>query len=293
MNESERNYASGSYVPKKKTARKYRTRRLCFILIVIIIIWWFNNFTLKITKTEIKSDKLVSPVRIVVISDLHASSHGISNKRIIGKIRRSKPDIVTVLGDMYTTGSSHDKVDIAVDLIQDIADENYPVYVVTGEHDLDHDYIKAVEETGAHVMNYKEEIVEMNGNKLQIMGIDNVYYSDTFDLTHEFTLRSDCFSILLAHIPDYDKLSAFKADLTLCADTHGEMIQLPFDLGPLYSSKYNSWLPQILLDEKICDKGLFPYDGGNMFITSGIGVSPAPIRFNNRPEIAVIDLVPE
>lgn len=31
---------------------------------------------------------------------------------------------------------------------------------------------------------------------------------------------------------------------------------------------------------------------GFMYITSGIGNSPFPARFNNRPEIAVIDIVP-
>ena len=278
---------------RKPSKGKYRFRRLCLFLIIVLLIWWFNNFTLKVTKAEVKSDKIDSPVRIAVISDLHVSSGGISSKRIVRRIRRENPDIVMVLGDMYTTGSSLDKVETAVDLIRNISDKGYPVYLVTGEHDLDHDYIKAVGDAGAHVMNYKEELIELNGNKLQIMGIDNVFYSDTFDLTSEFTLREDCFSILLAHIPNYEKFSSFGADLTLCADTHGEMVQLPFDLGPVYSSSYGCLFPQLTLDEEIYDKGMFPYAGGNMFITSGIGVSPAPIRFNNRPEIAVIDVVPE
>lgn len=283
----------GEKTCRKPSKVKYRFRRLCLFLVIVLLIWWFNNFTLKVITVEVKSNKLTSPVRIAVISDLHASSVGISNKRIVRKICREKPDIVTVLGDMYTTGSSRDKVETAVDLIRNISDEGYPVYLVTGEHDLDHDYIEAVGDAGAHVMNYKEEIVELNGNKLQIMGIDNVFYSDTFDLTNEFTLREDCFSLLLAHIPNYEKFSSFRADLTLCADTHGEMVQLPFDLGPVYSSSYGCLFPQLTLDEEIYDKGMFPYAGGNMFITSGIGVSPAPIRFNNRPEIAVIDVVPE
>ena len=30
-----------------------------------------------------------------------------------------------------------------------------------------------------------------------------------------------------------------------------------------------------------------------MFITSGIGVYPAPVRLNNRPEVAGIDLIPK
>ncbi len=293
MNEGEKPLTAEKDKPKKKSAAKYRLRRLSLFLIIILLIWWLNNFTIKTTKLEIESDKVDSSFRIAAISDLHASPMGIGNERIIKKICKQNPDIVTILGDMYTTGSSWETIEIAVDLIEGIVDEGYPVYVVTGEHDMDEEYIDAVAETGAHVMNYKEEIIELNGNRIQIVGIDNAYYSDTFDLRKEFTVRDDCFSLLLAHIPNYDKLSLFGADLTLCADTHGEMVQLPFDLGPVYSSNYTKWFPQITLGEEIYDKGIFPYSGGNMFITSGLGASPAPIRFNNRPEVVVIDVIPE
>ncbi len=292
MNEGEIKVSGESPLPRRRRPR-YRLRRFCFFFTILLFIWWFNNFTLKTAKVEIKSCKLSSSVRIAVISDLHASTFGISNKRIIKKICKADPDAVMVLGDMYTSGSPQNEVDIAVELIRGIADEGYPVYFVTGEHDLNDGFIEDIARTGAHVMNYKEEIAEINGNKFQIMGIDNTYYTTTFDLRREFTPRDDCFSILLAHIPDYEKLSAFRADLTLCADTHGGMIQLPFDLGPVYSSDYGCLFPQIHSNLDVYDKGLFPYDGGNMFITSGIGASPAPVRFNNRPEIAIIDLIPE
>ncbi|HRR76871.1 MAG TPA: metallophosphoesterase [Ruminococcus sp.] len=277
----------------KKKNGKFVRRRLCFVLLMILFIWWFNNYTLKVTKVTLHSDKVKNSMRIAVISDLHATHHSISNRRIEKKIRRADPDLVMVLGDMYTSESPWDRQQIAVDLIGDIVDEGFPVYFVSGEHDNDQDYLKAVADTGAHVMNYEYDIIEVNGNKVQIMGIDNVYYSDTFDLRNEFSIKESCYNILLAHIPNYEKFAAFGADLTLCADTHGGMMQLPFDMGPVYSSDYNSWFPQLTMGgETIYDKGLFEYDGGNMFITSGIGDSPAPVRFNNRPEIAVIDIEP-
>ncbi len=277
---------------KKKKSNKFRRRRICFVLLMIVFVWWFNNYTLKVTRVTIHSDKIRSSVRIAVISDLHATHHGISNRRIEKKIRKADPDMVMVLGDMYTSESPWDRKQIAVDLVNDMVEKGYPVYFVSGEHDHDEDYIDAIAKTGAHVMNYEHEVTEINGNKIQIMGIDNVYYSETFDLRNEFSLKPDCFNILLAHIPNYDKFADFGADLTLCADTHGGMMQLPFDKGPVYSSDYG-WFPQFTMEgETVYDKGLFGYDGGNMFITSGTGDSPAPVRFNNRPEIAVIDIEP-
>lgn len=290
MTESEE-YNNGQR--KKNSKAKYRFRRICAVIILLLLVWWFNNYTLKTTKISIESTKIKSSVRIAAISDLHASSHGISNKKIVSKIKKSDPDIVLMLGDMYTSGSSWDEIQIAVDLTANIVNEGYPVYFVTGEHDTSERYIERISEAGANVMNYKSEIINVNGSYIKIMGIDNVYYSDTFDLNNEFTIDDNCFNLLLAHIPNYEAFADFGADLTVCGDTHGGMVQLPFDLGPVYSSDYGKIFPQITLKgTTVYDKGLFEYNGGAMFITSGIGDAPVPIRFNNRPEVAVIDIIP-
>lgn len=286
----EKTKSPGTSSGKRKKNSKYMIRRLIFVLLVILLIWWFNNYTLKVNRVTLHSDKISGSVRIAVISDLHASRHGISNRRIEKKIRKADPDIVMILGDMYTSGSSWDIKQIPVDLTADLVNEGFPVYYVSGEHDCDDDYLEAIASAGAHVMNYRSETIAVNGSKLQIMGIDNVYYSDTFDLHNEFSLREDCYNILLAHIPNYVKFAEFGADLTICADTHGGMMQLPFDMGPVYSE--GEWFPQLTGSGEFYDKGLFEYRGGAMFITSGIGDSPAPVRFNNRPEIAVIDIKP-
>lgn len=282
---------TGAESSGKKKGR-YRQRRMLAVMLVLVFVWWFNNYTLRTASLTVYSDKVSRGFRIAVISDLHASRHGISNRRIVRRINKSSPDMVAILGDMYTSGSTEEVIQIPVDLTADIVSEGYPVYFVSGEHDYDDDYLKKIADTGAHVMNYADEVTEINGCKVHIMGIDNVYYSDTFDLRNEFSLRSDCYNILLAHIPNYEKFADFGADLTLCADTHGGMVQLPFDLGPAYSSDYG-WFPQLADEGTIYDKGMFGYPGGVMFITSGIGDSPAPIRFNNRPEVAVIDVKPE
>lgn len=282
-----------SEAENKGRKKHHRLRNFCIFLVIMLGIWYFNNYTIKITEVRLGSPKVSSPVRIAVISDLHAHQYGISDSRILKKIKKTEPDIVVMLGDMYTTGSSDDKIQIAVDLAASIVDAGYPLYFVSGEHDNDVHYIKDLANAGAHVMNYQEEITEINGTSFQILGIDNVYYSPTFDLHNAFRLRKDCYSILLAHIPNYDDFASFGADLTLCADTHGGMIQLPFGIGPIYSNDYNMWFPQLKTDDVIYDKGVFSYDGGNMFITSGLGDNPAPVRLNNRPEVAVIEIDPE
>lgn len=275
--------------PKKKRAKKI------FILIAALaLFWWFSNYTLKSPKYVIYSEKITSPFRIVVLSDQHATEHGISNEAILRKINNAEPDIVFILGDMYSRNSAWELMQIPIELSQMICDSGYLVYFVPGEHDTSQLYIDKIAETGAHVMDYKSEIINVNGNYVEILGIDNVMYSPTFDLNNAFTLTDGCFSILMAHIPNYEKFAQFGTDLTLCGDTHGGIIQLPFDKGPAYYAATGQWLPELFgTRTDIFDKGIFPYTGGNMFITSGIGSYPVPARINNRPEIAVIDIEPE
>lgn len=288
--ESASDGSSGKSAQKKK---KGRLKRFFIFIAIVFIVWWFNNYTLKTVKFTIYSDKISSAVRIAVLSDLHATEYGISNEKILSKVVKSEPDLVFILGDMYTTGSEWDDIQIAIDLVSMLVEEELPVYFVPGEHDTSRKYIDAVAETGAHVMDYKGEIISVNGNNIQILGIDNVYFSPTFDLNNAFSLAPDCYSILMAHLPNYEKYSEFGADLSICGDTHGGIIQLPFNMGPAYYSKTGEWFPEISgYRSDVFDKGMFPYNGGNMFITSGIGASPVPARFNNRPEIAVIDIKP-
>lgn len=280
-------------LPEKNTKlKKHKSKRLLFWTVVLLAVWYFNNYTLKTTETSIKSEKIISPVRAAIIGDQHATKYGITNDAITKSINSADPDIVFVLGDMYSCDSSSELKQIPVDLMTSIVSSGYPVYFVPGEHDNDSDYFSSLISAGVHVMDYQNEIITVNNNNLQIMGIDNVYYTDTFDLSTEFMVRDDCFNILLAHIPNYEKFAQFGADLTICADTHGDMVQLPFGIGPLFDENKNL-LPQKRSSEEVFDKGWFDYEQGSMFITSGIGVSPAPVRFNNRPEVVIMDILPE
>lgn len=305
MSESKTKSASSSN-PKKadKPKSKAGLYKFWITMLILVFVWWFNNYTLKTTNVELVSDKISSPIRIAVISDQHATKYGISNSAILDLIEQADPDMVAVLGDMYSRNSEWELVMKPINLVQSITEAGYPVYFVTGDHDyvsteykdstIGERYVEEIKKAGARVMNYEWEYAEVNGNRVQIMGIDNVYYSPTFNLNNAFTLDNGCYSILLAHIPNYEAFSDFGADLVLSADTHGNMVQLPFNLGPLYEADTGRWIPQIITSgETIYDKGVFGYSGGNMFITSGVGASPLPIRLNNRPEVAVIDIQPK
>ena len=102
---------AGAESSGKKKGR-YRQRRMLAVLLVLVFVWWFNNYTLRTANLTVYSDKVSRGFRIAVISDLHASSHGISNRRIVRRINKSSPDMVAILGDMYTSGSTEDVIQI-------------------------------------------------------------------------------------------------------------------------------------------------------------------------------------
>lgn len=277
--------------PKTKKKTKFRIWKLFLFITIVLIIWWYNNFTIKINTEKIKSPKVASNIRIAVLSDYHAVKYGISPEKIIHQIEKADPDLVFFLGDMYTEDSDWDEIQIAVDLMSGTVKEGYSSYFVAGEHDRSEKYYAKLAESGVHVMNYQYEVINVNGTNLGIFGIDNAYFSPTFDLSNAFIIDESNYNILLAHIPMYEHYEKFGADLTLCGDTHGGIIQLPFGRGPAYYQ--GNWFPEIKgQKEDVYDKGLFNMKNGFMYITSGIGNSPFPARFNNRPEIAVIDIVP-
>lgn len=287
--------------PASEESQTFSTRkksgcvsRFIKVTLVIFAVWWFNNCTLKITKAEIKSNKVNNEIKIAVLSDQHASDKpfSISNKRIIDKIKKINPDVVCVLGDMHSSNADDSEKQISMNLMTDIISEGYKLYFVLGEHDDRRNiYVSEMEQNGINVLDQESEAIKIKDTEVTFYGISNAYFSPTFDLSNEFELNKDTYNILLAHIPMYQDYQSFGADLTLCGDTHGGVIQVPF-FGPAY---YNGKvLPELFGNkENVYDKGLFGYCSGYMFITSGIGNYPIPARFNNRPEIGEIIITPE
>ncbi len=278
----------------KKKSRSGCISRLAKIILILFVVWWFNNCTIKITKEEITSDKVKNEIKIAVLSDQHASDKPftISNERIIDKVNKINPDVVCVLGDMHSSNASENDKQISMNLMKDIVNSGYKLYFVLGEHDDRHNsYVSKMEKNGIDVLDQESETIKIKDSEVTFYGISNAYFSPTFDLNNEFDIDRKKFNVLLAHIPMYSDYEKFGADLTLCGDTHGGVIQVPF-LGPAY---YNGKILPELFDgsENVYDKGLFKYSGGYIFITSGIGNYPVPARFNNRPEIGEIIIKPE
>ena len=137
----------------------------------------------------------------------------------------------------------------------------------------------------------KEMIIEKNGEKISISGIDDPDFAiktNKSPASHmsEENLKEVCsfdgYNILLSHRPEYfENYVDSEIDLVLSGHAHGGQVRLPFAGGIVAPDQ--GFFPDY-------DSGLYSKDKTYMSVSRGIGNSVIPIRVNNRPEIVVITL---
>ncbi len=268
------------------------------VTLIVIVIWTvWENLTVGVTHYTVVSDKLPSSFdhyKIAVVSDLHNAEFGKNNGTLISLIENEKPDIIAITGDLID--SNRTNIEVAEKLVEDLA-QIAPCYYITGNHEgwLGEQYKeleKKLVDAGAVILHNKAEQIEKNNEIIQLFGLDDPSFrymasvhkimmnirSDNMDLT-------DGYSILLSHRPElFSEYVAEDIDLVLSGHAHGGQFRLPLIGGVVAPSQ-----------------GLFPkYDAGEysdknttMIVSRGIGNSIIPIRFNNRPEIVIVELICE
>ena len=267
-----------------KKRRKLHITTVFFVLLMFVFVWWINNHTLSINQSEIKSDLVNNEITIVHLTDLHGASFGKGNSTLINRVAAQAPDLIVVTGDMFTYEDEAGK-QTALALLKALADK-FSVYYVNGEHDDDEAFFALLSENGVNVLNYKDEVITIKNTELHLYGIDNVYFPSHFDLENAFQKDEKTFSILLSHMPEFEKFKSFGVELVLSGDTHGGLFRLPF-VGALFDGE--TVLPD--MNGKYV-KGLYEADGQFIHVPGGLGNYPVAVRFWNRPVIAVIKLQP-
>ena len=265
-----------------------------FIIFVIWIAW--GNTALELNEYKIKSDRLpenFEGYRIAHISDLHNAEMGKENVKLLELLEKAEPDMIALTGDMI----DHRKTDIEVTLqFVEQAVEIAPCYYVTGNHEAcvpRAEYLELEEgfrSLGVYVLHNEELFLERDGQSISLVGMDDVTFQQNFNGVR-YLMTSDAirdlfsnegFQILLSHRPDFfPQYAGAEVDLVLSGHAHGGQFRLPF-IGGLAAPN------QGLFPEY--DAGLFVEGNTHMMVSRGIGNSIFPVRFNNRPEVVVVEL---
>ena len=266
----------------------------------LISIWISYNW-LTVTKFSVTSSKITSPFRIVLLSDLHDHRFDSCNEKLSEMIKEQMPDIIIIDGDMINGDSENAETAVKlIHLLIDIA----PVYYSYGNHEYyyieaGHDGLQEeLECAGAEVVNYRNIDIQVKGNSVRIGGLYE-YGGDTYMQSDEENQRAvsylqkyaetDRYLIMCAHRPEsfypLESTEQWGIDLILSGHLHGGQVIIP-GLGGIYNT-LDGFFPEY-------DYGQYKLGSGDMIITRGLSSNRKLLpRFNNPPEIAVVDVSPD
>lgn len=277
---------------KNKFAKARNTAILLVIVLCILtgVSILLSRYTLSVTRYEYHSNKLTQPLRIVQLTDLHDSTFGDRNERLIEKIRQQEPDIVAMTGDMLNSDSDSTELENLISRLS----ADVPVFYSLGNHEIAHqtELVTALKNAGAIVLEQEYMEVEISGQQLRIGGLYGYALSKELRNTSEQDFLEDfedsnSIKILLAHISEglllYTSIQNWDIDLVLSGHAHGGLVRIPI-IGGLYTPE-EKWFPTYT-------KGCFDFGNKTIILSSGLGTSTKIPRINNIPEIVVIDLLP-
>ena len=270
-------------------------------LILVALILAFNVFFIYSTLIEPASFEVNHyPVKIfhetddsikftiALVADFHVNS--IKDKNFLGevvsKLNEIDADYIVICGDMIDY--SGEEIPLLEPLL-DIEDKTNTL-VVLGNHDygmgwnnvsLANDVALWFKSNGFTVLrnqNMVHQVHQKDNIALCFAGVDSLW-SRQIDLDEAYdNLDPNCTTILISHNPDVIfLLDDERVDLMISGHTHGGQVCLPVIGAP--------WIPSKIKEG--CGRGLYEINDRKLFITKGIMGS---IRFNAKPEIAIIEL---
>lgn len=264
---------------------------------VFLVYGYVSNYRLTTEKYRVvqKMDKgLENPIRIVLLTDLHGSSFGNANQRLLDNIKKQEPDIICIAGDM--TVKNGKGLQGCVALCQELV-QLCPVYYAPGNHEIRmpewKDYGEIMKSTGVQWLDNCQTTAEICGKKIHICGLNQPeeWYHKFWD-RRNFTVKvmeqllgktsGDAYTILLAHNPEYfTTYQKWGANLVCSGHVHGGIARIPFWGGVID--------PSLRLFPKY-DAGRYEEEGSVMILSRGLGTHHIRFRFFNVPELSVIDL---
>lgn len=272
------------------------------LLVMIVSVLFLSSLFLRVNHTTLQT-AVRSPIRIVHLSDLHNAQFGKENKMLIQKVALQQPDLIILSGDMLNRDDPN--TETVTKLITELA-KVAPVFFGYGNHEKSWERSFGVnlrpllEKAGAVVVDNDYVDLDFNGMALRIGGYMGFYpvpkmtVADQEQEARELAFiedfeNTDRLKLLINHIPtgmvDWHYADRNEVDVVFSGHYHGGVVRIPFLDRGVYAP-YVGWFPPFT-------KGVYYGKKAVCVLSPGLGNEHFIPRFNNPPEIIVVDLVPE
>ena len=252
---------------------------------------------LKTVFYQLPSPKIQQPVRLALLTDLHSCLYGSKQQKLLHAIQKQQPALILFAGDIYDDKYPGINTEL---LLQGL--RNYTCIYASGNHEyrsqqpLPAEIFQLLRTYGLNILQGKCATVSANGQLLNICGVDDPsvrlysYYDDSTEQQLAAIGQADangCFTILLAHRPERIKQYMWYGfDLVLCGHAHGGQWRIPGLMNGLFAPNQGLFPPYA--------GGRYQFERGQMIVSRGLAKNhPFVPRIFNRPELVIIDLMPQ
>lgn len=280
---------------------------IIFIIIVLIVLLEIIRelHSFKVTHYTISSKKFEEfkgEQKVVFLSDLHNQTYGADNERLIKAIKREKPDMILIGGDMLI-GKQGQSFAPAFHFVSRLV-EMCPVYYANGNHEQRmkecpenfeadiRDYFSSLKNAGVCLLENEFVQLMMGKMSVRVYGLEipaQCYSHFKKERMEEGEIErriggcdAGFYNILLAHNPGYMKeYKQWGADLILSGHLHGGLVRIPGFRGVI--------TPDFKLFPKYCG-GRHVEGKQTIVVSKGLGTHTVRIRLFDPAEVVVLHL---
>lgn len=234
------------------------------------------------------AEQLETPLRVAHLTDLHVGlvTPLAAQEAAVSAANACRPDLVAMTGDFVCFGQGW-----LTRLTELLARIEAPAIAVLGNHD--HwsgatEVRRALEKAGVAVLQNEHTVLEIRGQRLQVVGVDDAFTGHADQRAATRGLRRDLPSVGLSHVgEEAEGLWSAGVPLVLSGHTHG---------GQVTWARFDRLLMNHVLGHRYVH-GLYgsrtaPPPSGALYVGAGIGAPRIPFRFGERGrrELAVFEL---
>lgn len=222
-------------------------------------------------------------LKVAVAGDWHLTARSLWRitsaaraARIVDEINAARPDVILLPGDFLAGSGDNEPFPIEA-MAEVLGRLKAPqgVYAVLGNHDWWHDgerITRALSAQGIRVL--ENASVRLPGHDVWVVGIGDHSTGHSQPRKALAGVPAGADTLVLMHDPASFAGMPRTQGLVVASHTHGGQVSVP-GLGALVvpGAAPREWA-----------YGWIVHQGRRMYVTSGLGVSILPVRFNMRPE---------